>query len=186
MVELRLDRRLQGRLDPSDILQEAFLEFSRSLANYLRDPQMPFFIWLRFITCRKLQALHRHHLGTGIRDAQREISLHRGALPQADSASLAAQLLGRYTSPSEAAVRAELEIRIQEALNNMDALDREVLALRHFEQLGNLEIAEILGISEAAASNRYIRALKRLKTILTEVPGGDNDAPANGGSASRL
>jgi RNA polymerase sigma-70 factor (ECF subfamily) len=99
------------------------------------------------------------------------VSLHRGALPQASSVSLAAQLLGRYSSPSQAAMRAELQIRIQEALNSMDALDREVLALRHFEQLSNAETAEILGLQETAASNRYVRALKRLRKILLSTPG---------------
>jgi RNA polymerase sigma-70 factor (ECF subfamily) len=171
MVLLRLDRRLQGRIDPSDVLQEAYLEFSRALADYLANPSMPFFLWLRMITGRKLLALHRHHLGTQVRDAGREVSLHRGALPQASSVSLAAQLLGRYSSPSQAAMRAELQIRIQEALNSMDALDREVLALRHFEQLSNAETAEILGLQETAASNRYVRALKRLRKILMSAPG---------------
>ena len=171
MVQLRLDRRLQGRIDPSDVLQEAYLEISRCLADYLRDPVLPFFLWLRFITGKKLQALHRHHLGTQVRDAGREVSLHRGALPQASSVSLAAQLLGRYTSPSQAAIRAELQVRIQEALNSMDPIDREVLALRHFEQLSNAETAQVLGLKEAAASNRFVRALKRLKTILMSVPG---------------
>src|ERR1700745_1850306 len=92
MVQLRIHSRLQGRLDPSDVLQEAYLEFSRSLKDYLRNPEIPFFLWLRFITGRKLQALHRRHLGTKIRDAGREISLHQGALPQASSQTLAAQL----------------------------------------------------------------------------------------------
>jgi RNA polymerase sigma-70 factor (ECF subfamily) len=171
MVQLRLDRRLQGRIDPSDVLQEAYLEYSRSLAEYQRHPEVPFFLWLRFLTGRKLQALHRHHLGTHLRDAGREVSLHRGALPQASSVSLAAQLLGRCTTPSQEAVRAELQIRVQEALNSMDQIDREVLALRHFEQLSNSETAQELGLSEAAASNRFVRALKRLKTILAAVPG---------------
>jgi RNA polymerase sigma-70 factor (ECF subfamily) len=97
--------------------------------------------------------------------------LHRGALPQASSVSLAAQLLGRFTSPSRAAIRAETQLRVQEALNAMDPIDREVLALRHFELLSNGEVAQILGLSKAAASNRYIRALKRLKEILAAVPG---------------
>jgi RNA polymerase sigma-70 factor (ECF subfamily) len=167
MVLLRLDRRLQGRIDPSDVLQEAYLEFSRALAEYLRNPALPFFLWLRMITGRKLLALHRHHLGTKVRDAGREVSLHRGALPQASSVSLAAQLLGRHSSPSQAAMRAELQIRIQEALNSMDSLDREVLALRHFEQLSNAETASVLGLNPTAASNRYVRALKRLRKILT-------------------
>jgi RNA polymerase sigma-70 factor (ECF subfamily) len=167
MIKLRMDRRLQGRLDPSDVLQESYLEVARSLAEYLRDPRMPFFLWLRFITARKLHALHRSHLGTQIRNAGREISLHRGALPQASSESLAARLLGRLTTPSQAAVRAELKLRIQEALNSMSPLDREVLALRHFEQLTNSEAAQVLGISERAASNRFVRALRKLKKILS-------------------
>jgi RNA polymerase sigma-70 factor (ECF subfamily) len=170
MVQLRLDRRLQGRIDPSDVMQEAFLEMSRCLGNYLRAPELPFFLWLRMLTGRKLQALHRRHLGTRARDAGREVSLHRGALPQASSVSLAAQLLGRNTTPTQAAARAELQLRVQEALNEMEAIDREVLALRHFEQLSNAETAQVLGLSEAAASNRYVRALKRLKAILVPVP----------------
>jgi RNA polymerase sigma-70 factor (ECF subfamily) len=171
MVQLRMDRRLQGRLDASDVLQESYLEFARSLSHYLQNPELPFFLWLRCLTGRKLQALHRRHLGTRARDAGRELSLHRGALPQASSMSLAAQLLGRYTTPSHAAIRAELQIRVQDALNSMDPIDREVLALRHYEQLTNAETAQVLGLSEAAASNRFVRALKRLKSILAAVPG---------------
>lgn len=178
MLQLRLDRRLQGRIDPSDVLQEAYLEVARSLADYLKDPQIPFYLWVRFVTGRKLQALHRHHLGVQARDAGREVSLHRGALPQASSVSLAEQLLGRYSSPSHAAVKAELRIRVQDALNGMDPIDREVLALRHFEELSNAETAEVLGIGEAAASHRFVRALRRLKSILA---GGPDDPGAGGG-----
>jgi RNA polymerase sigma-70 factor (ECF subfamily) len=172
MVALRLDQRLQGRIDPSDVLQEAFLDASVQLADYLRQPTMPFFIWLRAITGNKLLALHRQHLGTQMRDAGREISLYRGALPGTSSAALAAQLLGHDTRPSEAAMRAEMKIRLQEALNSMDALDREVLALRHFEQLSTAETAELLGIKDGAAGKRYIRALKKLRKILLDMPGG--------------
>jgi RNA polymerase sigma-70 factor (ECF subfamily) len=172
MVNMRLDTRLQGRLDPSDVLQEAYLEFANSLDKYARNPAIPLFLWLRLLTGRKLQALHRRHLGTQLRDAGRELSLHGGALPQASSVSLAAQLLGRLTTPSAAAARAELQLRVQEALNGMDVLDREVLALRHFEQLSNAEAAQVLEISEAAASNRYVRALRRIKKLLTDESGG--------------
>jgi RNA polymerase sigma-70 factor (ECF subfamily) len=171
MVQLRLHSRLQGRLDPSDVLQEAYLEFSRSLKDYLRNPEIPLFLWLRLITGRKLQALHRRHLGTKVRDAAREISLHHGALPQASSQMLAAQLLGRFTSPSEAAARAELRLRVQEALNSLEPLDRELLALRHYEQLTNAEAAQVLEISEAAAGSRFVRALKRLKKLLENSDG---------------
>jgi RNA polymerase sigma-70 factor (ECF subfamily) len=171
MVQLRIDRRLQGRLDPSDVLQEAFLEFSRALADYLRSPSMPLYLWLRCLTGRKLQALHRRHLGTRMRAAGREVALDLGTVPQATSESLAAQLLGRFTTPSQAALKAELRARIQDALGGMEPLDREVLALRHFEQLSNSEVAHVLEISEAAASNRYVRALKRLKKTLSDAAG---------------
>jgi RNA polymerase sigma-70 factor (ECF subfamily) len=172
MVRLRINRRLQGRIDASDVLQEAYLEVCKGFADYARAPTLPFYLWLRHITGQKLIALHRHHLGAKMRDADREVSIYQGALPQASSLSLAAQLLGRLTSPSHAAVRAELRIRVQEALNSMDPIDREVLALRHFEMLTNDETAQVLGLKKSAASNRYVRALERLKDILAMLPGG--------------
>jgi RNA polymerase sigma-70 factor (ECF subfamily) len=172
MIALRLDQRLQGRIDASDVIQEAYLEASNRLEDYLGQPTMPFFLWLRFLTGQKLMELHRHHLGAQMRDAGREVSLYRGSLPETSSAALAAQLLGRDTLPSEAAVRAERKIRLQEALNTLDPLDREVLALRHFEQLTTPEVAQVLGIKEGAASKRYLRALKRLEEILKSMPGG--------------
>jgi RNA polymerase sigma-70 factor (ECF subfamily) len=177
MVQMRLDRRLQGRIDPSDVLQDSYLEVARALAAYLKEPILPFFLWLRMITGRKLQALHRHHLGSKMREAGREVSLYRGALPQASSVSLAEHLLGRLTTPSMAAARAELQLRIQAALNSMDDMDREILALRHFEQLSNSETAQVLSISEQAASNRFVRALKRLKSILSSAPGFSEGGP---------
>jgi RNA polymerase sigma-70 factor (ECF subfamily) len=172
MVKLRLDPRVQGRVDPSDIVQDAYLETSRKLDEYLRDPKLPFFLWLRLLTGQKLALAHRQHLGVQARAAGREVSLFRGALPEASSAALAAQLLGRLTTPSQAAMKAEVKIRIQEALNGMDAIDREVLTLRHFEQLSNAETALVLGIKEPAACNRYVRALDRLRGILSGMPGG--------------
>jgi RNA polymerase sigma-70 factor (ECF subfamily) len=171
MVRLRLDQRLQGRLDPSDVLQESFLDVSRRLDEYVANPAMPFYLWVRLITGQRLVALHRMHIGAQKRDAGQEISLHRGALPQASSMSLAQQLLGRLTSPPEAAIRAELQIRLQEAINSLDPIDREILALRHFEELTNNEAAIILGLKKAAASHRYMRALNRLTEIVAAIPG---------------
>jgi RNA polymerase sigma-70 factor (ECF subfamily) len=171
MVRLRLDRRLQGRLDPSDVLQEAYLDLARRLPEYGANPSVPFYLWLRALTGQRLIDLHRQHLGAKMRDAAQEVSLYRNALPQASSVSLAAQLLGRLTSASRAAIRAETQIRVQEALNGMDPLDREVLTLRHFEMLTNEETAQVLGLRKSAASNRYVRALKRLKDMLAGVPG---------------
>jgi RNA polymerase sigma-70 factor, ECF subfamily len=171
MISLRLDPRLQGRIDASDVLQEAFLAASLQLKDYARSRSMPFFLWLRLVAGQKLVALHRHHLGKKIRDAGREVALFQGALPEASSTALAARLLGREAAPSEAAMRAELALRLEVALNSMDPMDREVLVLRHFEQLSNAEAAQVLSIGQSAASKRYIRALRRLKEILQKLPG---------------
>ncbi len=171
MVRLRLHRRLQGRIDDSDILQEAYLEAAKRLPEYLTKKPLPFFLWLRHITGEKLIDAHRRHLGAKMRDASQEISLHRGPMPTASSASLAAQLLGHLTSPSQAAIKAETRLRVQEVLNSMEPLDREIIALRHFEQLSNPEVAETLGLNESTASSRYLRALKRLKDELSHLPG---------------
>jgi RNA polymerase sigma-70 factor (ECF subfamily) len=179
MVQLRLDRRLQGRIDPSDVIQEAFVDAARRLPEYTFDPGMAPFLWLRFLTAQRLVTLHRIHLGVKARDAGREVSLHSGPLPAADARSLAAQLLGRLTSPSRAAIRAEVQIKIQDALNAMDPIDREILALRHFEELNNSETAAVLGLHKAAASNRYVRALRRLKEVLAPTLGLDGDSDAS-------
>ena len=145
------------------MLQEAYLEVARGSHEYLGDPKLPLFLWLRLVVGERLLKLHRHHLGPQMRDAGREVSLYRGALPAAVSAALAAQLLGKHTSPTQAAVRAERLLRLQEALNTLDPIDREVLSLRHFEELSRAETALVLGIEESAAAKRYVRALKRLK-----------------------
>jgi RNA polymerase sigma-70 factor (ECF subfamily) len=171
MVALRLDRRLRGRVDASDVLQEAYLDLARRAPEFLARPTMPFFLWLRLLTGQRLLAIHRRHFKAKMRDAGQEIALQQGAMPPASSASLAARLLGRLTTPSQAAVRAELRLRLQEALNGMNEIDREMLVLRHFEELSNGEAAEVLGLQPAAASNRYVRALKRLRSILAGMPG---------------
>ncbi len=156
------------------MIQEAFLEATERRIDYEREtgPMSPF-LWLRFLTLQRLQIVHRRHLGTRSRDAGREVSIQGIASPAATSAAIAAQLLGRETRASEVAIRAERKLRLQEALNTMDLLDREVLVLRHFEQLSNGESARVLGLSESAATKRYIRALKRLKDILTALPGAE-------------
>ena len=135
------------------------------------------YLWLRLIVAERLLILHRHNLGTQMRDAAREVSLRPSGPPAATTHSLANLLLGPLSSPTQAAIRAERQSRLQETLNGMDPLDREVLALRHFEDLSNSEVATVLGLTKTAASNRYIRALKRLKEILTSLPGIDPAAP---------
>jgi RNA polymerase sigma-70 factor (ECF subfamily) len=172
MVALRLHPRLRGRIDPSDVIQEAYLDATAGLADYAARAEMPFFLWLRWLTGMRLTTLQRKHLGCRIRDAAREVPIDRGAAPQATSAALAAQLLGRQTSASEVAMRLERKARLQEAIEAMDPLDREVLVLRHFEELTNAEAARTLDLQESAASKRYIRALRRLQEALSAMPGG--------------
>jgi RNA polymerase sigma-70 factor (ECF subfamily) len=171
MVALRMDRRLNGRIDPSDVIQESYIDAARRLKEYSENPSMPFFLWLRFLTAQRLMEQHRRHLGAQARDAGREISLYHGAFPEATTADLAAHLLGKLSTPSQAAIRVEQTIRLQEALNSLEPIDREILALRHFEQFSNGEAAEVLGLDKSAASKRYARALLRLKDVLMAMPG---------------
>jgi RNA polymerase sigma-70 factor (ECF subfamily) len=175
MVQLRLDHRLAGRVAASDVLQEAYIDAVKRIGHYFEKPDMPFFGWLRLIVGQRLADVHREHLAQK-RDVGHEIPIDRAA-PGAGSACLAACLLGSGTSPSHAAARTEAFSRLEEALDQMDALDREVLALRHFEELSNAETAELLGIQPAAASKRYVRALARLKQILELIPGFGDSRP---------
>ena len=172
MVAFRMDPRLRGRIDAADVVQEAFVQASAHRQDFFRAPGMPLFLWLRKIVSNKLFELHRHHLGTHMRDANRDRPL---AAPQNwdDTAeALWLHLSGHLTSPSAAAVKREARTRLAEALDRMDATDREVLMFRHFEQLTNAEAARVVGIEERAAGKRYLRALARLREILSELPGG--------------
>jgi RNA polymerase sigma-70 factor (ECF subfamily) len=168
-VRLRLDRRLSGIVDSSGVLKRVSEEATRRGAE-LAGPERPDpFLWLRQITGEVLTRLHQERLGT---DARGDISLYRGALPEATSISLAAHLLGRGGGDDDkAAARAEQKLLLQEALNAMDPLDREVLTLRHCEQLTNEETATVLALSQSQASEAYIRALKRITRIMASLPG---------------
>ena len=167
IVKIRMDVRVQSRVDPSDVVQDTYVEATRRFSDFAKDPKMDFFLWLRFLTIQKLIQIHRFHLGAQARDAGREISINRSPAPQATSAVLAAQLLGSLTSPTRAAVRQEDEALLEKALNEMDEIDREVLVLRHFERLSVNETAQVLNLSESGASSRYFRALGKLKKIMT-------------------
>jgi RNA polymerase sigma-70 factor (ECF subfamily) len=171
MLGVRLDRRLHRRLDPSDVLQDVYLEMVRRIPEYMGGASVPFYVWLRSLAGQRLMDLHRRHLGAQMRAVDLEVSLHRGALPQASSLSLAQQLVGHLTSPTKAAARAELQVRLQEALNAMEPIDREIIVLRHFEELSNVEAADVLGIQKSAASKRYLRAVRRLREVLAGIPG---------------
>jgi RNA polymerase sigma-70 factor, ECF subfamily len=172
MVVFRMDARLRGRVDAADIVQDAFVEAAAHRADFLRSPMAPLFLWLRGVVSNKLLEVHRHHLGTRMRDAKRELPLDARTDSDETSAALCAHLSGHLTRASVVAARGEVKVRLAEALEGMDPVDREVLALRHFEQLSNAEAALVLGIQERAAAKRYLRALQRLREILAEMPGG--------------
>jgi RNA polymerase sigma-70 factor (ECF subfamily) len=167
MVQFRLDPRLVGRLDAEDVVQESFLEAGKRLAAFRADTK-PFHLWMRLITQQTLIDLHRKHLGAQMRSAGRELV----ASAHSQSATLSGLFVGHFTSPSNAVMREELRQRVEQALASMDEIDREVLVLRHFEDLSNKEAAEVLGIQENAASNRYVRALGRLKGFLGDLADG--------------
>lgn len=166
LVNTRLDRRLRGRVDAADILQDAFVTASRKVEKRSVDPELPVFLWLRLVVVESLLEFHRRHLGTQKRNPRLEVRVATGPTPVTDSYSIAAQLLGSLTTASEKLMRAERRFQVQAAIEALDPLDHEVLVLRHFEELTNAEAATVLGIQPSAASSRYFRALKRLKEAL--------------------
>ena len=173
VASFRLDPRLRGRIDAADVVQETFLAATARRPEFFRQSAQPLFLWLRWMVGNTLLELHRHHLGVRMRDAGREQP--SGRRPDGDDstrAALVAQLTCGAAGPVTAAGREELKARLNEALGRMDATDREVLALRHYEQLTNAEAAQVLGIQERAAAKRYLRALERLREGLSEMPGG--------------
>lgn len=171
MVNFRMDPRLHGRVDADDILQESWLSVVQRIDHFLADASRSIFVWFRLITSQTMVDIHRRHLGTQKRNAAMEFSINRGWSSESTSFSLSFHLLGHLTSPTQAALREELSQQLKTALASMQEIDREVLALRHFEQLSNRESAQILGISDQAASDRYMRALSRLKGVLKALPG---------------
>jgi len=169
MIALRLDRGVARRVDASDVVQDVLLEASKRLADYLQDPRMPFHLWLRHMALDRMIDLHRRHHAQR-RDVGRERALQAGPLSGQSSLDLAAQLQDQELTPAAAAIRKELAARFLAALDQLEEPDREIILLRHVEQMGNSEAAEALGLAPAAAGMRYLRALRRLRTMLGEPP----------------
>jgi RNA polymerase sigma-70 factor (ECF subfamily) len=160
-IDLRLDRRLRRRVDPSDVVQEAQLEALRRLPQYLRRCPMPFWLWLRKIAHERLIMAYRRHAVAGCRSIGRNITL-----PASSSAVFGQQLLAGGASPSQALRRQEMVGRVRRAVADLSVADREMVLMRNFEQLTNRQAAAVLGIDPATASQRYGRALIRLRAIL--------------------
>jgi RNA polymerase sigma-70 factor (ECF subfamily) len=166
MIGLRLDPAIAARVDASDVVQEVLLEASRRLNDYLREPAMPFHLWLRHIARDHIIDAHRRHRQAKRRGVDREQPMIPAGLAGHSSIELAAQLCDQELTPASAAMQRELERRLHAAIAELNEDDREIILMRHFESLSNQEVAMELGLSEAAASMRYLRALRRLRTAL--------------------
>ncbi|MGE0144545.1 MAG: sigma-70 family RNA polymerase sigma factor [Planctomycetota bacterium] len=166
MVEFRLHPRLLRRIDPDDVLQDAWLDAVQRIDSYSNQRDRSAYLWLRLVLGQTIIDLHRRHLGAQMRDAKQEVPLVRYAGPAMSSDAISMHLTGGLTSPSGVAERNEAAIRLREALDSLDEIDREILVLRHLEELTNAEVCEILELKPTAASNRYVRALARLKGLL--------------------
>ncbi len=171
MVAFRMDANLRGRVDPSDVIQESFLDLAKRLDEFNSNQKMSPLLWMRLVTMERLLAIHRCHVDTQKRDARREVSIDRGIGLGATSVSLAAALLGRLSSVSGEMIRAEQKAKLHELLDQMDQDDREIIALRIFEGVTNGEAAEILQLTKQTTSKRFVRAIERLRTTMQDVPG---------------
>ncbi len=170
-VELRLDAKLRARVDASDVVQEAQLEAARRIDDFLLRRPMPFHLWLHKTAYENLLRIRRQHVAADCRAVGREM-----ALPDGSSVTLAQQLLGGGPTPSEQVARHELALRLRQAMAALADDDREVLLLRHFEGLNNVEASQVLGVEPSAASKRYGRALLRMRKALLE--GGVTESQA--------
>jgi len=170
MIDLRLDHALGRRVDASDIVQDVLLKANQWLGEYLRKPDMPFHLWLRQIARDQMIDQYRRHRVAARRTLEREQPLAAAEFADRSSLDLAAQLRDPSPTPLTAALRCELERRFHTALQQLDEQDREVILLRHFEQLSNSDLARVLGLTEAAAGMRHLRALRRLRLLLADTP----------------
>lgn len=183
LVQMRLDRAIARRVDASDVVQDVLLEANQRLPGYLADPRLPFHLWLRHLAKDRLIEMHRQHRGAQRRSLDREQPMASPQFGDRSSFDLAGQLADHELTPAAANIRRELEARFLTAIEQLDDDDRDIILMRHFEQLGNTETAVALGLSPAAAGMRHLRALRKLRSILGDRPSliGDGAVlPANG------
>lgn len=171
VVHLRMDQALAKRVDASDIVQDVLLEANQRLREYLQAPNMPFHLWLRHLAQDRIIDTHRRHRVAQRRSIDREQAMEAPGWTDESSVQLIAQLVDGEKTPASAAIQHELQRRLNEALAQLDEADRDIILMRHHEQLSNQEVAAALELSEAAASMRYLRALRKLRGVL--VPGSE-------------
>ena len=176
IVQLRLDQKIQRRIDVSDVVQDVLIEANRRLSDYVANPQMPFHLWLRQIAQDRIIDAHRRHRGSAKRSVDKERPL---AVPSADDRStmdLAAQLCDRELTPAAAVAQAEMARCVERAISQLPDQDCEIIIMRHYEQLSNQEVAQALSLTEPAASMRYLRAIRRLRELMAEPPSSASTA----------
>ena len=174
MIQMRLDHAVARRVDASDVVQDVMLEASQRLQDYLKNPGMPFHLWLRQLAKDRIIDMHRRHRGAQRRSVDREQNMSGLGKDEQSAADLVALLRDAELTPAAAALRKEMEERFMVALDQLEENDREIIVMRHFEHLGNSDVAEALGLSPPAAGMRYLRAIRRMKEIL----GGDDSSIA--------
>jgi len=168
MIDRRMDRGVQRRVDASDIVQDVLLEANRRLGDYLANPTMPFQLWLRHMARDRLIDAHRRHRVAATRSVDREVPLVVPDAGDRSQADLAPQIADRELTPAAAATWSELERRFAAAVEQLDETDREIVLLRHFEHLSTAEAADVLGLTKPAAGMRYLRAMRRLRVLLDD------------------
>ena len=173
LVLLRMHPRLQSRVDASDVLQDTYLELSRRLSEYGQRHEIPFYLWLRMLAGKQLTHLHRKHLKAEMRTAFREVNLNAMSVPDASVLNLASHLAGEFTSVDRGLIRDELYVKLLETINDMQESDREIVAMRNFEELSTEEIATVLGLTRSGVLKRYTRAIRRLRDSIVDQPGSE-------------
>jgi len=180
LVQMRLDRKVQRRVDVSDVVQDVLLEANGRLEKYLNDPAMAFHLWIRQIAWDRIIDTYRRHRVSAKRNMDREQAMHAPATQDQSSIQLAAQLCDPALTPAAAATQRELATKVEAAIEQLGDQDREMILMRHYEHLSNLEIAEVLGLNPPAASMRYLRAVRRLRELLDGEMDDDSDGGGDG------
>ena len=174
MIDMRLDRKIQTRVDASDIVQEVLVDANRRLEEYLANPAMPFHLWLRHMAQDRIIDAYRRHRGSAKRSVDREQAMLAPSLDDRSTMNLAAELSDGELTPAAAATMREMQLRFQAAIEELGDKDREIVLMRHFEHMSNQEAAIALGLTEPAASMRYLRAIRRLRQLLGQ-PSSESD-----------
>lgn len=174
LVRMRLDQKIQRRVDVSDVVQDVLIEANRRLGRYMDNPVLSFRLWLRQIARDRIIDAHRRHRVSAKRSVDREQALASPRGYDQSSIHLASLLGDNKLTPAANALQIEMARKVEAAITQLDERDCEIVIMRHYEHLSNQEIAQALELTEPAASMRYLRAIRRLKAILQDANTDDS------------